>query len=83
MPIDLDTGKIFTVWSQRPFSRDTAMLWAASSLGFFRCGELLTPSKNGFVPSRHLCWGDVRVDAVDDPKLLCVNLRVSKCDLCT
>ena len=57
------------------------MLWAASSLaffGFFRCGELLAPSKNGFVPSRHLCWGDVRVDAVDDPKLTFEYLSVTR-----
>ena len=56
------------------------MLWAAvvtCFFGFFRAGELTTPSLQGYDPAVHLSWGDVTVDS---PTVIRVFLKRSKCD---
>jgi len=56
------------------------MMWAATSLcffGFFRSGEITVPSLTSFDSSRHLAWGDVAVDSLDNPK---IHLKTSKTD---
>jgi hypothetical protein len=84
LPVTIEVlGKIFQVWSQRTLTWDIALLWSVSSLaffGFFRIGELLLPTKNGYVAAHHLSWGDVTTDSRSDPGLLCVHLKMSKCD---
>ena len=75
--------RMFTVLSTRPVSYDRTMLWAACSLcffGFFRAGEITIPSKSAFDQARHLAWEDVRVDDRAKPSMLCIHLKVSKCD---
>ena len=75
--------KIFESLSARPPTHDNFMLWAACSLcffGFFRAGEITSPSKTGFQPTRHLAWGDVGIDDYANPTLLKVHLKFSKCD---
>ena len=37
------------------------------------------PAKNAFDPSRHLAWGDVSVDSVENQSLLRMHLKVSEC----
>ena len=59
------------------------MLWAASCLcffGFFRSGEITTPSNTGFDRTVHLGWGDVAVDNPLSPAAIRVKLKRSKCD---
>ncbi len=75
--------KMFETLSKRPLTHDNFMLWAACSLcffGFFRSGEITSPSKSGFQPLRHLAWGDVSIDDHSSPTLLKVHLKISKCD---
>ena len=55
------------------------VLWAVAVLcfaGFFRLGELLQSPDSSSV----LSWGDVSIDNRDDPSVIRVYLRFSKCD---
>ena len=59
------------------------MLWAASVMcffGFFRAGEITSPSLTSFDNSRHLSWGDVSIDNHSKPRMLEVHLKYSKTD---
>ena len=59
------------------------MLWAAASLcffGFFRSGEITVPSLTSFDTSKHLAWGDIALDSIDNPQTLKVHLKISKTD---
>lgn len=75
--------KMQQVWSSSASDQDTIMLWAASVLcfyGFFRSGEITTPTANAFNAKKHLSWGDVTIDNPQDPKVLRVTLKFSKTD---
>lgn len=66
--------------SQRP---DRVMLWAVACsafFGFFRLGELLPGSARAFDAAVNLAWGDVAVDSHENPTMVQVHLRRSKCD---
>ena len=70
-------------WLTGDANYDSVMLWAACSLcffGFFRSGELTSPSENSFDPSVHLSFQDIAVDDKDNPTVLRVHLRASKTD---
>ncbi len=60
------------------------MLWAACTtafFGFFRLGELTTPSDITFDPATHLSPGDIAIDCREEsPSLVQVHLKVSKTD---
>jgi len=59
------------------------MLWSAATLcffGFFRSGEITVPSLTSFVTSKHLAWGDIAVDNVDNPQTIKMHLKKSKTD---
>ena len=62
---------------------DVIMIWAAALLcffGFFRSGEITTPTATGFNPKIHLAWGDVAIDSTQSPNLLKIRLKRSKTD---
>ena len=70
-------------WTPHKSDTDIVMLWAAASLcffGFFRSGEITVPSLTSFDSSRHLAWGDVAVDSLDNPQMLKIHLKTSKTD---
>ena len=59
------------------------MTWAVASLaffGFFRLGELLLDKDATYLEAAHLSWGDIAVDNRDNPAILQVHLKRSKCD---
>ena len=61
---------------------EKVLIWAVAALaffGFFRLGELLPP-KDQFLPSTCLVWGDVTFDHAENPSMLKVHLKQSKCD---
>ena len=75
--------KIRSVWDGRAGEHDIVMLWAACCLAFFgflRAGELTIPSDSAYDPSMHLSWGDLAVDAPENPTVLSVLLKASKTD---
>lgn len=58
-------------------------LWAIACtafFGFFRLGELLPESPNGADPATSLVWGDVAVNNRENPTMVCIHLKISKCD---
>lgn len=58
-------------------------LWAIACVaffGFFRLGELLPESAVAFNPATCLAWGDVAVDQQENPSMVRVHLKKSKCD---
>ena len=71
------------LWERSAITHDTLMLWAAATMcffGFFRSGEITTPSLTAFDPTVHLSWGDVAVDDPIRPKSIRIHLKRSKCD---
>ena len=48
--------------------------------GFFRLGELLLDARNTFNPTVDLAWGDIAVDNQENPQMLRIHLKKSKCD---
>ncbi len=48
--------------------------------GFFRLGELLLSSGSAYNPATCLSWGDIAIDRRDNPTMVQVRLRKSKCD---
>ena len=59
------------------------LVWAVATLaffGFFRLGELLLDRDAAYTPTAHLSWGDIAADSRDDPSMLRVHLKRSKCD---
>ena len=62
--------------------RETA-LWAAAVLCFFslfRAGEISIPTVSGFDHSKHLAWGDIAINDMNNPQSLRVHLKWSKTD---
>ena len=62
---------------------DSMMLWVACSLcffGFFRSGELMSPSEVLCDSSEHLTFADIAVNYRDNPTILRVHLKASKTD---
>ena len=75
--------KVRAVWSEEAKNPDYIMLWAASTLcffGFFRAGEITTPSDSSYDPGNHLSLDDIAVDIPEAPSMLQVHLKVSKTD---
>ncbi len=59
------------------------MLWAVcctAFFGFFRLGELLPVSQASISLSTSLMWGDIAVDSLENPTMVRVHLKRSKCD---
>ena len=59
------------------------VLWAIACtafFGFFRLGELLMDVKDAFNPAVNLAWGDVAVDNNENPQMIRIHLKKSKCD---
>ena len=62
--------KLKEYWSPRKLEPDSVMLWAASVLcffGFFRADEITTQTIAEFDSSKHLTWGDMAIDNVNNP----------------
>ena len=60
---------------------DMILTWAAASTcfyGFFRAGEITTPTRSSFDPASHLAWGDVAISS--DGRTVRVVLKRSKTD---
>ncbi len=83
LPISIDIlSRLRESWQARA-TQDSAMLWAAASLcffGFFRSGELTTPSESGYDEGAHLSFHDVSVDNLAEPQVLQVRVKASKTD---
>ena len=70
-------------WSPCKSDAGVVMLWVAASLcffGFFRSGEITVPSITSFDAHKHLAWGDIAVDRLDNPQTVKVHLKTSKTD---
>ena len=73
--------KLRKVWQKDAGCFDIIMLWAACTtcfFGFFRAGEITTPSTRTFSLSDHLVFIDVAVDRVENPMVLHIRLKHSK-----
>ena len=60
-------------WTPKKSDPDISMIWAPAVLcffGFFRVGEITTPSLSEFDSSKHLAWGDVAIDDPQNPQPL-------------
>ena len=58
-------------------------IWAIACMaffGFFRLGELLPDSAKKVNPNTSLMWGDVATDSRENPTMVCIHLKQSKCD---
>ena len=84
LPITPDLlQKIRRYLEQHAANPDGIMLWAAMCtcfFGFMRAGEMTLPSESAFDPNTHLCFKDVSVDCIEDPKIVKLNLKASKTD---
>ena len=84
LPITPDLlQKIRRYLEQQAANPDGIMLWAAMCtcfFGFMRAGEMTLPSESAFDPNTHLCFKDVSVDCIEDPKIVKLNLKASKTD---
>jgi len=71
-------NQIRALWSPKAHDYDTILLWAASCLcffGFFRMGEITTPSDTAYDQARHLSYADIAVDRVSSPTMLRNNQK--------
>ena len=71
------------LWVGRAGKVDTVMLWAAcctAFFGFFRMGELTSPTVTSQGPVDCVYVGDVAVDDHSNPSLVRIHLRKSKTD---
>ncbi len=68
------------VWSALPDRWDATMLWAASTFGFLRSGEVVVPSDSDYDCQLHLSFRDVKVDDHRDPHFIEVRIKASKTD---
>ena len=84
LPITPDLlQKIRRYLEQHAANPDGIMLWAAMCtcfFGFMRAREMTLPSESAFDPNTHLCFKDVSVDCIEDPKIVKLNLKASKTD---
>ena len=70
-------------WYSSWHDYETIMLWSVSTLcffGFFRLGELLSPTNMKYDASFHLSFEDVAVDSHWSPSLVKIHLKTSKTD---
>lgn len=75
--------EIRALWWSKADDYDTIMLWAACCLcffGFFRMGEITSPSATGFDPATHLMVADIAVDSLQAPSMVQLHLKRSKTD---
>ena len=59
------------------------LIWSICCMAFFsffRLGELLPESTVGINPKVRLMWGDVAIDSRDNPSMVRIHLKHSKCD---
>ena len=62
---------------------DRELTWAVASaafFGFFRLRELLLDYASAYAQATHLSWGDVLADNCENPTMLQIHLKQSKCD---
>ena len=62
---------------------DRQVLWTISTtafFGFFRLGELIPENVASYDRGTHLSWGDVAVDSHQNPSMVQIHLKRSKCD---
>ena len=70
-------------WSKNAGDQDVFMIWAAAIMcffGFFRAGEITTPTLTFYDPRKHLAWADVTMDDPINPSTLRIRLKFSKTD---
>ena len=75
--------KMRGVWLDQAAGGDGKMLWAASTLCFFRflrSGEITVPSDSAFDETRHLAHCDITVDSLNNPTMLRIRIKASKTD---
>ena len=63
--------------------QEKELVWAVATLAFFRfflLGELPPENDASYTQMTHLIWGDIAVDNREDPSILQVHLKRSKCD---
>lgn len=75
--------KIRGVWEKDASRHDHIMLWAACTtcfFGFFRAGEITVPAEGDFDANDHLAFGDVSVDSLTKPSVMCIRVKRSKTD---
>ena len=59
------------------------LVWAVAGtafFGFFRLGELLPESASQVSPAASIMWGEVAVDSRENPAMVRIHLKRSKCD---
>ena len=66
--------------SLRPHLPITPTMFCMTFFGFFRMGELTTPSQRAFDSSVHLTFGDIAVDSMMNTQLIRVSFKQSKTD---
>lgn len=74
---------IKALWSQSSFQHDVIMLWAAlctGFFGFFRLGEITSPSPCNFDPGVHLTFEDISVDNLENTRFITLRIKRSKTD---
>lgn len=74
---------IKNLWSRNDCQFDTIMLWAATCtgfFGFFRLGELTSPSTTCYNPEIHLTLEDVSVDDLSNMTRISLRIKQSKTD---
>ena len=57
------------------------MEWAAICTcfyGFFRLGEITSPTETTYDPNVHLCFSDLAIDDPSNPKIITLTLKQSK-----
>lgn len=70
-------------WEAEKGSSDNIMLWAACCMlffGFMRAGEVTVPSMQQYDSDSHLSVGDVMLDNLAAPSVVCVRIKASKTD---
>ena len=75
--------QVYKHWYSSQHDYETIMLWSVSTLcffGFFRLGELLSPTNTKYDASSHLSFGDVAVDSHSSPSLVKIHIKTSKTD---
>ena len=59
---------------------DMIMLWAACCTGFFRMGEVTSPTTDGQSPGHCVSVADVVIDNTHNPSVIRIHLHSSKTD---
>ena len=83
LPITLTTLRAIHSALNISAEPDRVLVWAVASLaffGFFRLGELLLDRESAYSQTTHLSWGDVATNSRENPAILRIHLKRSKCD---